>query len=101
MHSLEIELNEQFYPKFGEAVPEEFDRMVEDESAFAVDQNNLIDLTEPIRQNVLSRMPMKPLCTEACAGICSSCGEHLNAASCECDNPANRGPLAVLQGLVI
>ena len=29
-------------------------------------------------------IPMKPLCKEDCAGICSECGANLNAGACEC-----------------
>ena len=101
MEPLEIELNEQFYPRFGEGMHGGLDRMLANENAFAVDQNNLIDLAEPIRQDVVSRMPMKPLCSEECAGICPSCGEQLNASSCDCIGPLNRGPWAELEELRI
>jgi uncharacterized protein len=29
---------------------------------------------------------MKPLCSEACKGLCPQCGTNLNRGSCECQN---------------
>ncbi len=29
-------------------------------------------------------VPMKPLCSDECKGICPSCGANLNAAGCGC-----------------
>jgi uncharacterized protein len=56
-----------------------------DESgAFTIDKNNILDLTEAIRQYSLLAIPMKPLCQEDCAGLCPTCGVNLNQTSCNC-----------------
>ena len=45
-------------------------------------------------------LPMKPLCSEGCKGLCPQCGTNLNAASCDC-SPAWKDPrLARLQVLL-
>lgn len=38
-------------------------------------------LVEQLQLNV----PMKPLCREACAGLCSECGANLNEGPCGCE----------------
>jgi len=43
-----------------------------------------IDLSETLRDNVLLELPMKPLCSEDCAGLCPGCGTNLNTGSCQC-----------------
>ena len=43
-----------------------------------------LDLREAIRQNLLLALPMKALCRENCAGLCSQCGKDLNEGSCDC-----------------
>ncbi|HWI60313.1 MAG TPA: DUF177 domain-containing protein [Symbiobacteriaceae bacterium] len=43
-----------------------------------------IDLSEPLRENVLLELPMKPLCSVDCAGLCPSCGTNLNEGACQC-----------------
>ncbi len=43
-----------------------------------------IDLEDEIRQLLLLHLPGKPLCNDACAGICTQCGKNRNKASCSC-----------------
>lgn len=68
---------------------EEFD---ENDQAFEIDQNHMMDLTEPVRQALLVALPMKPLHSEDCKGICLQCGANLNHTDCghADDAPDNR-----------
>ncbi len=50
----------------------------------AIDEHHVLDLSEAIRQYALLAIPMKPLCREDCAGLCSQCGHNLNLGSCQC-----------------
>ena len=43
-----------------------------------------VDLSEIIRQHVISTYPMKSLCKESCKGLCSNCGVNLNQHACMC-----------------
>ncbi len=52
--------------------------------SFTIDEHNILDLTEAIRQYALLAIPMKPLCREDCAGLCPACGYNLNQAPCNC-----------------
>lgn len=51
---------------------------------FTIDENNILDLTEAIRQYALLATPMKPLCHQDCSGLCPTCGGNLNQTSCNC-----------------
>jgi uncharacterized protein len=42
---------------------------------FMIDEHHILDLEEAIRQNALLAVPMKPLCREDCAGLCTQCGK--------------------------
>lgn len=42
------------------------------------------DLDEMIRSEIVLSLPMKPLCSEECKGICPMCGKNLNEGSCDC-----------------
>ena len=52
--------------------------------AFSIDEHHTLDLTEAIRQYTVLAIPMKPLCRKDCAGLCRSCGQHLNRGNCDC-----------------
>jgi uncharacterized protein len=81
----------KFEEEFVEGTPD--DEPDEDEEADAEDESRTvsyytgdeIDLAEPLRENVLLEIPMKPLCDEDCQGLCSTCGTNLNEGSCQCE----------------
>ena len=56
---------------------EEFDK------SEAIDE--LIDVTELLRDVLLAGQPMKNLCKADCKGLCPECGANLNESECECD----------------
>lgn len=44
-----------------------------------------VDLAGQVRGAVLVLLPLKPLCEEACKGLCPKCGANLNVSPCTCD----------------
>ena len=46
--------------------------------------NEEIDISELITEQVLLAVPMKPLCSPECVGICMACGTDLNEGICKC-----------------
>ena len=56
-----------------------------------IDQSHVMELTEVLRQYVITVSPMKPLCRPECAGLCQDCGANLNQQKCECGK-ANLDP---------
>ena len=51
---------------------------------FTIDEHNILDLGEAIRQYSVMATPAKPLCKEDCAGLCPTCGANLNNGTCGC-----------------
>ena len=45
-------------------------------------ENNCIDLGSFLRDEIILSVPMKPLCSEECKGLCPICGVNLNNATC-------------------
>lgn len=43
-----------------------------------------IDLTHEIEEQVAMEIPLKPLCDDACKGLCHQCGTDLNTSTCSC-----------------
>ena len=46
--------------------------------------DNIVDMTDQIRQVLALAMPMKPICSEDCRGLCPQCGANLNEETCDC-----------------
>lgn len=78
---LNLEIEEEFYPTVdpvrGYVLPPYPD-------AFTIDERQFLDLTEALRQNAISNMPIKFLCRPDCAGLCPQCGANLNEGPCLC-----------------
>ncbi len=53
-----------------------------------IDESQMVDLSEVIRQYTLLTVPVKPLCRPDCNGICPSCGHDLNQGPCRCPSHA-------------
>jgi uncharacterized protein len=47
-------------------------------------QDDRLDLTRLLRENVLLSLPLQPLCRAECRGLCPHCGINLNDTSCRC-----------------
>jgi uncharacterized protein len=45
-----------------------------------INEHHEIDLNEILRQNILTSLPLQPLCEANCPGLCPECGERLNAS---------------------
>ncbi len=43
-----------------------------------------VDISGPIRESLLLEIPLKPLCSELCRGLCPRCGVNRNETECEC-----------------
>ncbi|MDB5057826.1 MAG: hypothetical protein JWO59_1298 [Chloroflexi bacterium] len=73
----------------------------EDELIFTIDPNHLLDLSEAIRQNTIASLPIQPICTPTCAGLCAICGGNRNLNPCTCaDDEGENRPFAALRSLL-
>ncbi len=46
--------------------------------------DDIIDITDELRQEIIIDYPMKVLCKEDCEGLCPNCGQNLNVGKCDC-----------------
>jgi uncharacterized protein len=92
-------LREQYYPTIdvntGVPLPAS-----DDELAFPIDHNHLLDLREAIRQNLVLALPAQALCQEDCAGLCPQCGKDLNEGPCDCKPDETDDRFSVLRQLL-
>jgi uncharacterized protein len=59
-----------------------------------------LDLEVLIKEQIELNLPMKPLCSENCKGLCPGCGTDLNTGRCSC-NPEKTDPrFAALKKLI-
>ena len=63
-------------------------------------KDNILDVQEVIRQDLLLEVPIQPLCRPDCRGLCPTCGENLNLRKCACPPAEPESPLKVLAELL-
>jgi len=74
--------------------------VAEDDLTTAYYRNETLDLGELMHEQFVLALPMKPLCSDACKGLCPACGTNLNKSTCDCQ-PAWKDPrLGALQGIL-
>ena len=61
----------------------------------------MVDLESLLREQIILMMPLKPLCDEACKGLCPHCGANLNRETCVCKTDNVHSPFAQLAKLKI
>jgi uncharacterized protein len=73
------ELDEEFLPTTDvrTGLPVDLHHPDQDEKPL-IDQHHEINLDEVLRQNILTSLPLRPLCEATCPGLCPTCGERLS-----------------------
>ena len=51
--------------------------------SYEVSQTEVVDITDDVRQEIILAYPIIPICAKDCKGLCFTCGQNLNQASCE------------------
>ncbi len=65
---LKLDFEEEYIPSI-DIAGNDFSSYDDEPDVFTIDDNQIIDLTEAIRQYALMALPMKPLCRQDCSGL--------------------------------
>ena len=71
-------LDEEFLPSLDLRTGVPVDAPPGEEHQPRIDEHHEIDLDEVLRQNILTNLPLRPLCEATCPGLCAQCGERLD-----------------------
>ena len=58
-----------------------------------------VDITADMREDLLLHIPVFPVCSEGCRGLCAQCGADLNKGSCGCEAGERPNPWSALDSL--
>lgn len=73
------------YHSLSEIKVEEKYEIKEDELDTGFYISDEIDLDDLLLEQIILNIPMKPLCSESCKGLCPRCGRDLNIEGCDCE----------------
>lgn len=49
-----------------------------------IQSGSFFNIDDLVRESLILSLPLKPLCSEDCKGLCPVCGIDLNLSTCEC-----------------
>ena len=87
--ALNTPLNVTLVPRGEEPLPGLEGELDADEMGVACYEEEEIDLANVLHDEVFLELPMNVVCSEACAGLCPSCGKNLNEGPCGCEPPSD------------
>ncbi len=83
-YAVESRLDIELQPKEKEPTAPEVE-LKTDEMNLYYFEGDEIDLDPYVFEEIMLNMPLKSLCSEACKGMCPSCGKNLNLEECRCE----------------
>ena len=60
-----------------------------------------IDLKDAFQEHLIMSLSQRPLCKEACKGLCQKCGANLNDGNCRCTKDQINDRFEILKGLKV
>ncbi|RKX28346.1 MAG: hypothetical protein DRP47_04525 [Candidatus Zixiibacteriota bacterium] len=68
------------------ATYDEFRKEAEDDETYIFyrGEEQAVDISEIVRQSIMLAVPMMPICSDDCKGLCPTCGINLNLHDCDC-----------------
>jgi uncharacterized protein len=87
LDSFEVPVDANFELRYVPAVDNTGDEereIAEDDLTTAFYREGSLDVIDMLREQFQLALPMKPLCAEACRGLCPECGANLNRTDCGC-----------------
>jgi uncharacterized protein len=79
-----LTLEEESFPTVDPGTGKKMFPPDESEGVIHIDDRHMLDLSDVVRQYVLTDIPIKALCSENCLGLCPECGTNLNEEKCKC-----------------
>jgi uncharacterized protein len=72
----------------------------DDDENFIFYEGEEVNLADILREMIELEKPIRFLCSEACRGLCPSCGINLNEKQCACHAKEKPSPFDVLKDIV-
>lgn len=96
---VDVNVNVVYHP-MEELKGEERHEIRDDELDMGFYQGDELEVRDLVTEQLLLSVPMKPLCSDSCKGICPDCGTDLNIGTCACERKGTDPRLEILKKLL-
>ncbi len=97
--SLAESFNFTFAPQPENCEVDEEVELADNDLSLVYYQDELLELQEPLQEQLLMAIPISPLCKDGCSGLCPECGVDLNINNCDCVKKVFNNKFNILAGL--
>ena len=87
-----LKMEEESFPSINPVTGRMQEPSDEGDGVIIWDDHHVLDMAEVLRQYSIIEVPIKPLCSEECLGLCPECGSNQNKEKCKC----RTGPVDLL-----
>ncbi|GBD99872.1 hypothetical protein BMS3Abin07_01918 [bacterium BMS3Abin07] len=84
-NGLRADVNIMYLPSKESGLMDERHKLSNEELNTGFYSEGLIDVSDLVSEQVSLNIPIKPLCSVECKGLCRMCGTDLNSEKCDCD----------------
>jgi len=90
LDSYQIPFSSDFLVTYSKSLPDCFDdddeetELSAEEMGMTLISGEELSLLEPLQEQLLIALPVQPLCSRDCKGLCPFCGDNLNLNRCDC-----------------
>lgn len=81
--------------------PEDETELTEEDLVSTTYSDDELDVEHEIEMQVAMGIPVKPLCSDACKGLCPGCGVNLSIEPCQCKDKGNLSPFSALKNFKV
>lgn len=99
MRAVDAQFDLRYQPQALNTSSDDEREIQEDDLSTAFYEDDRIDLGQLMREQFLLSLPMKPLCSDECRGLCPVCGTNLNRGGCDCSRTWEDPRLASLKAI--
>jgi uncharacterized protein len=93
---VEFEVDEAFPIEGVAGIHGGFAVVNDSEEPFPLFEENRLRVEDLLRQLLIVELPVHPLCSENCQGLCTTCGKNLNEGPCDCHTESGHPAMQVL-----
>jgi uncharacterized protein len=82
--ALDVPVEVTMFPKGEEPPAGSEGELSADDMGVSSYDDGIVDLAGAVHDEVFLELPMNPVCSASCAGLCPTCGTNLNETRCGC-----------------
>ncbi len=98
---VEATISQMLRPEGSSRVEAKEIELAPDDLDYATYSGEELLLESVVEESLLLSLPMRPLCSEDCKGLCAGCGANRNHRDCDCPDSTGKSPFDCLKEFVV